>query len=110
MILAFCSNRVGLWVGWKKNIMEGENHLSNYKNKKMACLFGPVTQSLWVLVFYSLSGERRSSSISLSILEPILIYFLIGALTQQHDFYTSFKMFLKGLECLLKNKSVIDRN
>ena len=45
-----------------------------------------------------------------TILGPILIYFLIGAFTQQHDFYTSFKMLLKGLECLLKNKSVIDRN
>ena len=33
----------------------------------MACLFSPATQSLWSLVFYSLSGERRSSSISLSI-------------------------------------------
>ena len=50
-----------------KNYCVREIHLSNYKNKKMACLFGPATQSLWLLVFYSLSGERRSSSISLSI-------------------------------------------
>ena len=41
--------------------------MSNHKNKKMACLFGPAKRSLWLLVFYSLSGERRSSSISLSI-------------------------------------------
>jgi len=57
----------------EKNYYGRGNHLSNYKNKKMACLFGPVTQSLWVLVFYSLSCERRSSSISLSIFVALLI-------------------------------------
>ena len=39
--------------------------MSNYK--KMTCLFGPATQSLWSLVFHSLRGKRRSSAISLSI-------------------------------------------
>ena len=39
----------------------------------MARLFGCATKSFCALVFYSLCGERRSSSISLSIFVALLI-------------------------------------
>ena len=70
--------------------------MSNYKNKKIACLFRAAKQSLWSLVFYSLTGERRSSSISLSIFVVLSILSLPSKAYAYFDPGTG-SMILQGL-------------
>ncbi len=70
--------------------------MKNYKNKKIAWLFGPAKQSLWSLVFYSLSSERHSSSIFLSIFVVLYILSLPSKAYAYFDPGTG-SMILQGL-------------